>query len=562
MQLNWQYDKPRTPHALIAQRIVDAEDAAYSTPILDDLPSRIRVLVNNLYQAKRTEPQVGARREANLYLLDVKALTPVLKNASFLDDDELKARAVQMAHRFKQWGYYQSLAYLDQLDIAPPKAKTEQSLLARLRCPKWWQRKFIRTQDRLEESLAIRLGFVRKTFQVYCSTALLERLQQRHRRNMQVLQQYEAISDQGVVCSMSDILKNSIGNPRLRRIELMVRMRGFEDYAKSQGHVAMFYTITCPSKYHRYSGQSLNPNYQNYSPKDAQDYLVKLWSQIRAQFSLAKLKPYGFRIAEPHHDGTPHWHILLFMPQDQVTKVTSLLQTYALREDGDEKGAAKHRFEAVEIKDEKGSATGYVAKYVSKNVDGFGFDLDDESDLKGNEAAERVRAWASVWGIRQFQQIGGAPVGVWRELRRVQDQQENELLEAARKAADEGKWADYLHAQGGAEVPRKDQPLRVYTVGFFDKNTSAPVLNGYGEFTEKVDGIAVAGEPTLETRLQAWTIVKKGDVPLAVGAKQNLRKVPMCRMTAAELTELVDALNDGMAAEENAFPSSALESCK
>ncbi|HMT92649.1 MAG TPA: replication endonuclease [Thiolinea sp.] len=33
----------------------------------------------------------------------------------------------------------------------------------------------------------------------------------------------------------------------------MVRMRGFEEAAKQAGHVGMFYTLTYPSKFHRFT---------------------------------------------------------------------------------------------------------------------------------------------------------------------------------------------------------------------------------------------------------------------------------------------------------------------
>jgi len=62
-------------------------------------------------------------------------------------------------------------------------------------------------------------------------------------------------------------------------------------------------------------------------------------------------------------------------------------------EDGNELGAKEHSFDAKPIDPSKGSTAGYIAKYISKGIDGHGID----KDLYGKHAkssASRVKAWA------------------------------------------------------------------------------------------------------------------------------------------------------------------------
>ncbi|HHE7882621.1 TPA: replication endonuclease, partial [Klebsiella pneumoniae] len=314
-------------------------------------------------------------------------------------------------------------------------------------------------------------------------------------------------------------------NPAIRRCELMTRIRGFENICNELGYVGEFYTLTAPSKYHATTKAGYrNSKWNGSSPSDTQSYLTGLWARIRAKLHREEIRIFGIRVAEPHHDGTPHWHMLMFMLPEDVERVRLIIRDYAWEEDRHElrsDKAKKARFHAEAIDPEKGSATGYVAKYISKNIDGYALDgeLDDESGELLKETAPAVSAWAARWHIRQFQFIGGAPVTVYRELRRLADTETAHGLSvefaAVHDAADAGDWAGYVNAQGGPFVRRDDLQVRT----LYEPRAE---FNQYGEETVCIRGVydsTVGVDTPILTRLTQWKIVPKRAVDLAVDVK-------------------------------------------
>lgn len=383
--------------------------------------------------------------------------------------------------------------------------------MLRMMAPEWWYLRLKHSRNLQREHLAIAVGQVQKSASAYVSRKTLGEWIDQKKRNTEFFKKFDLINDDGDRVSLADMVYGSVANPAVRRCELMVRMRGFEDIANEQGLAGEFYTITAPSRYHAvHSKGGFVCQWNGCNPRDTQRYLCNVWAKCRAAISRAGIHVFGFRVVEPHHDGTPHWHMLLFMQPQDVEAVRDIICYYARATDSEElqtPHALKARFHVEPIDPEKGSATGYIAKYISKNIDGFALDgeTDDESGESLRDMSKAVSAWASRWRIRQFQQIGGAPVTVWRELRRLGDQRlVDRRMDAVLAAADVGDWAAYTQLQGGALVARRDLVVRLaYEI--------TEQGNEYAEDVQRVQGIysPLIPDSNVCTRLVKWQKVAK-----------------------------------------------------
>jgi len=422
--------------------------------------------------------------------------------------------------------------------IDVPKPENHQGLISacinRIQSKKWWIDQLRLKQRRTIESVARELGIVSKHKSIYASRHAIDRRSEQCSRNNSYLESTQIINEDGELFSLKELSDKSVSNPEVRRAELMVRIHGFQTVADRLGHVAEFYTLTTPSRMHAFHAKSgkPNPKFDGTSVLAAQKHLCHVWGLVRSKLNREGIQPYGFRVAEPHQDGTPHWHFLLFMPENQRSRTRKIFRHYALQEDGHEKGARKHRLKIVKIDKSKGSAAGYIAKYISKNIDGYGLD----QDLNGNDAkrsAIAIDTWKATWGIRQFQQIGGPSVSVWRELRRLYSSQGK--MEFARQAADAADWAAFTMTMGGPTMRRAERPIHLE---YMPQATCCPetgeISNGhvglYGE-PKKDKLIGLRAGPIFEcTRWRKWEIQQYSAPP---AARQEGGYPPPCRAEGA-----------------------------
>ncbi|MVC39890.1 replication endonuclease [Vibrio cholerae] len=438
--------------------------------------------------------------------------------------DEVEERFTKACELLASLG----LSFRPELIKQKRQSNELECLTSRAMCENWLRRQLRRRYFAEVEAVARDLLLVSKNENPYCSAHGLEVMKSRKSATEQVLSNTVCYVEDNPETwfTLQELAAKSLSNPTIRRAEMFVRLKAFEDICKESGHVAMFYTVTAPSRFHVFKGDDINPKWLEAgkpSAIDAHHHLMGVTNAFRKALDKAKIKIYGLRIVEPHHDGTPHNHFLFFMLPEHESVVTRILGDCALSDSPNESGAKKYRFKAEKIDFKKGSAVGYVAKYLSKNIDGQHIDFDRNSNKSGTEAAQSVVSFNRLNGVRQFQFYGGCSVSVWREMRRLRDEikeddavitsnqfskDEHFVLETIRRAADEGDFKRFLIAMGGVFVKRKEQTLQTA----YAKKINVDGLflrTRYGdEMSTSIQGILFKGR-LIPTRFKDWRFATK-----------------------------------------------------
>lgn len=544
---------------------------AWRAQLYERLPARwARVIERRVREA---DIEHGDWKHANTYLRDnaefwadsvfrLDASLDDIRACAFKRADDAAALVERLTSTDAIVGALRALC--ERWGVGFPDVETEGGAIARVIDARWWARRLRVEHGRKVEAQAIRLGMVSAKADKYISQENLRRGIAQDTRNAETLARTLAVNEDGECFSLADLAAKSISNKRNRRGELMLRMRGMEEVAADYQCVAEFDVVTAPSRFHavRADGKP-NPKYDPKStPRECQAYLTRQFAKVRAWAHRNGIAFFGMRTVEAHQDGTPHWNLLVFLPDDAARNAWRMaLVHYFLGDDpfdepGElathEKGARQRRLKFKTIDKEKGSAAGYIAKYISKNVDGHGL----KTDLAGDpilETVQRVEQWAKLHGIRMFQPIGGgAPVTQWRELRRIEgtalagapEELQRAWIAAQRVPGQDGEddkradYAEFIRAYGGPYVKRKDANLRLHKV-------EQPGLGRYGEpLGERPAGIVARGlcavdkggivgvikvyrEVTVLSVRRQWTIARSVDARLCgVSVSASAERAP------------------------------------
>jgi len=233
-------------------------------------------------------------------------------------------------------------------------------LAARMITSEWWVRQAKRQWVVVEQVLR-ECGQVHRFASPYVSNWSLRKEEQKQENTRAFLEGWEATNDKGQSYTLAELSELGVSNPHHRFSEVIVRSKGLEEIAVENEHEGWFITLTCPSKYHPFSKKRRNRKYWlagSPTVQDAHNHLNNVWKLFRTWCSNNDIKFYGLRVVEPHHAGTPHWHLMIYLDPIHSKSFLAALKLYALSVDRKERGLRsidsmqkkwKHREEVPQV---------------------------------------------------------------------------------------------------------------------------------------------------------------------------------------------------------------------
>jgi hypothetical protein len=181
--------------------------------------------------------------------------------------------------------------------------------------------------------------------------------------------------------------------------ERMMRSIYLAQKAEYAGNVAIFLTFTAPSCRHPYVKNDGDP-YRNvacsFSPSDVAEHrktyenLQASWKRFRARVKRSLgFSPSFIRVAEPHHDFTPHIHAIVYIPCIYLSLLEDIFSDMHKDEIAVGNLGEQHDFEVLES---ASASVSYVMKYTEKGM----------NPKSAGGKFESIRGWSKALKIRQF----------------------------------------------------------------------------------------------------------------------------------------------------------------
>ncbi|ENM1287378.1 replication endonuclease [Salmonella enterica] len=390
--------------------------------------------------------------------------------------------------------------------------------ISRMISVRFWSRHFRTFTRRWREHLYITVGDVRRQRSVICSPQWVQHWMASRKRGREIMAETDLEDEEtGETLPLLSAVDASVSNNEKRRAEMLTRVRGMEELAgldnlaQDSDYIGLFFTWTAPRQYHAWleTGRR-NRKWNGASPRETQHYFTRTFKNFSTALTRRGVDIFGMHITESNHDGTPHWHGIIFVRREQEAILREVFESYANAENCTShrpgKPPAQSQLMIKPINKRLGSATAYITKHICRNIEGCApGGTDRETGRPWTELARHSAAWASLWGIKQFQFIGGPPVSVWRELRKLSDQKQadsvNPVFGELHRAAGAGDWAEYTRLQGGLPTARKNLTMRTWY-------QAASEPDECGQYTAIIKGVYLPGtnKAPVVTRTRKWKV--------------------------------------------------------
>ena len=416
------------------------------------------------------------------------------------DEDAIRALADQQAvHAHAAWKWRAALAHRAG---RPSPGLTPQD--RRRQDPLWQRRQLRRTAGLARQHLAAALGTVGRGASPYADDYSLTC---RRDRDDAARAWADAHVWQppggGAPVPMASIREGS-DTARLHRLGAMAA--GLDEVAERNGLDPIMITLTLPPEWHPSPKVGNRTWTAERGPEATDDALRHRWNLFRSRMAKSKVRLLGLRVWEPHRDGCPHAHALLYVRPEQVGEVDRHLMAVCPEPTPGRRVAST----LVEIDRTRSRGSTYVMKYLRKTLTPSPTGADavpgtgDDDHMSGDHH-DRTRATASERGWRRYAALGVH--GVQRPWQRVLTATDAEVAAApvrvreARAALDEGRWADALESMGAVRRPGIGRLRLGYDSETVDLTTGEilPLVDRYGSSCRRAAWL-------LDTETPAWRL--------------------------------------------------------